>query len=146
MKKKLISIVVTVVFVAGAGTAVGVIVNHSDNKNIDEIVNSAVSQALATTESPTEQTSTEESTTAPAVEKSTTAKSTAKAPADTTTAETPSTTKSISEQTTYIYVIDKSCQAKVNGKIVTVNLMGRKILMLANIFMLKMVTKFLLMI
>lgn len=62
---KIITIVITVIIVAGAATGVGIIVKQNNDKHMKELVNSSVSQTLATTEEKTTiaETTTEESTT-----------------------------------------------------------------------------------
>lgn len=77
MKNKIIAIVVTVVFIAGAGTAIGVTVDRQHNEETASLVNEAVSKALETTTTTTTATSTTTTaatttTTAPAATKKTT--------------------------------------------------------------------------
>lgn len=49
MKNKIIAIIVTVVFIAGAGTAIGVTVDRQHDKETASAVNEAVSKVLETT-------------------------------------------------------------------------------------------------
>lgn len=69
LKTKIIAIVIAVVITAGTATGVGVVVKQNNDKHTEELVNAAVSQALATSEntaiaeSTTEEATTEESTT-----------------------------------------------------------------------------------
>lgn len=77
MKNKIIAIVVTIVFIAGAGTAIGVTVDRQHNEETASLVNEAVSKALETTTTTTTATSTTTTaatttTTAPAATKKTT--------------------------------------------------------------------------
>lgn len=76
MTKKIIVIVVTVVFVAGAATGLGVVIKQTNDKNTEELVSAAVSEAMATSE-----TTTETETTQPTTEKNTDA-TTKKTPAE----------------------------------------------------------------
>lgn len=61
MKNKIIAIVVTIVFIAGAGTAIGITVDRQHDKETASAVNEAVSKVLETTATTT---TTTESTTA----------------------------------------------------------------------------------
>lgn len=66
LKTKIIAIVISVVITAGTATGVGIVVKQSNDKNTEDIVNAAISEALATADSSTsttETTTTEESTT-----------------------------------------------------------------------------------
>lgn len=73
MKNKIIAIVVTVVFIAGAGTAIGVTVDRQHDEETASLVNEAVSKALETTTTTTTATSATTTTTVPAAtEKATT--------------------------------------------------------------------------
>lgn len=73
MKNKIIAIVVTVVFIAGAGTAIGVTVDRQHNEETASLVNEAVSKALETATTTTTATSATTTTTVPATtEKATT--------------------------------------------------------------------------
>lgn len=77
MKNKIIAIVVTVVFIAGAGTAIGVTVDRQHSEETASLVNEAVLKALETTTTTTTATSTTTTaatitTTAPAATKKTT--------------------------------------------------------------------------
>lgn len=74
MKPKVIAIVIAVVITAGTATGVGVAVSRNNDKQTEELISAAVSEALATVESTTAE-STTESTTA----ESTTAKNVQKA-------------------------------------------------------------------
>ncbi len=94
MKKKIIAIVISVVIVTGAGTGIGVFVKQSNDKNTQELINAAVSQALATTES----TATAESTTEEATTEESTTRKHLGAPQPKTTTE--NTTKSTTTTTT----------------------------------------------
>lgn len=62
MKKKIIAIVITVVIIAGAATGIGITVKQSNDKNTQELVSIAVSEALATAESSTSETTTQSAT------------------------------------------------------------------------------------
>lgn len=64
MKPKVIAIVIAVVITAGTATGVGVAVSRNNDKQTEELVSAAVSEALATVES-----TTAESTTAKNVQK-----------------------------------------------------------------------------
>lgn len=61
MKNKIIAIIVTIVFIAGAGTAIGITVDRQHDKETASAVNEAVSKVLETTATTT---TTTESTTA----------------------------------------------------------------------------------
>lgn len=63
MKRKIIAIVISVVIVAGTGTAVGVVVKQNNDAKTEELVSVAVSEALATTETTTENSTSESATT-----------------------------------------------------------------------------------
>ena len=89
MKTKIIAIVISVVITAGTATGVGVVVKQNNDKHTEELVNAAVSQALATSEN----TAIAESTT----EESTTRKHLG-APQPTSTTET--TTENTTDKTT----------------------------------------------
>lgn len=89
MKNKIIAIVISVVIVAGAGTAIGVIVDKEHDKETVSIVDEAVSKALATTEITTKESTTQATTTEPAA---TTQKTTEQT---TTTSQTETTTTEV---------------------------------------------------
>lgn len=62
LKTKIIAIVISVVITAGTATGVGIVVKQNNDKNTEELVSAAVSQALATTENTTIAESTTEET------------------------------------------------------------------------------------
>lgn len=68
MKNKIIAIIITVVFIAGAGTAIGVTVDRQHDEETASLVNEAVSKALETTTT----TAATTTTTAPTATKKTT--------------------------------------------------------------------------
>lgn len=63
MKSKIIAIIITVVFIAGAGTAIGVTVDRQHDKETASLVNEAVSKALETTATTTTEATTAATTT-----------------------------------------------------------------------------------
>lgn len=87
MKNKIIAIIVTIVFIAGAGTAIGITVDRQHDKETASLVNEAVSKALETTA-----TTTTEATTAATTTTTTKPAATEKATA-TTEAQTVTDTK-----------------------------------------------------
>lgn len=63
MKRKIIAIVISVVIVAGTGTAVGIVVKQNNDAKTEELVSMAVSEALATTETTTKNSTSESAAT-----------------------------------------------------------------------------------
>lgn len=116
MKRKIIAIVISVVIVAGTGTAVGVVVKQNNDAKTEELVSVAVSEALATTETTTKNstsesaatentTTTESTTTEPAavsITESATSTTVKKATKRTATASTQKTTSKPQTTTTSI--------------------------------------------
>lgn len=98
MKRKIIAIVISVVIVAGTGTAVGVVVKQNNDAKTEELVSVAVSEALATTETTTENSTSESATT----ENTTTTESTTTEPAAISASEraTSTTVKKATKRTT----------------------------------------------
>ena len=112
MKKKIIAIVISVVIVTGAGTGIGIFVKQSNDKNTQELINAAVSQALATTES----TATAESTTEEATTEESTTRRHLGAPQPKTTTETTITTTTSKTTTTKISVKENNDAATLTVK------------------------------
>lgn len=84
MKNKIIAIIVTIVFIAGAGTAIGITVNRQHDKETASLVNEAVSKALETTATTTTEATTAATTTT-TTKPAATEKATASAEAQTVT-------------------------------------------------------------
>lgn len=106
LKTKIIAIVIAVVITA---TGVGVAVKQSNDKHTEELINAAVSQALATTENTTIAESTTETTT-----KESTTRRSLNAPQPTTTEATiteTTTTETTTETTTIGKVVYNTVKA-----------------------------------
>lgn len=98
MKRKIIAIVISVVIVAGTGTAVGVVVKQNNDAKTEELVSVAVSEALATTETTTKNSTSESATTESTTTESTTASAAAKPSAKATTTEAKTVLKTEKKQ------------------------------------------------
>lgn len=109
MKSKIIAIIITVVFIAGAGTAIGVTVDRQHDKKTASLVNEAVSKALETTATTTTEATTAATTTTttkPAATEKTTATTEAQTVTDTKNTEKHKVVTTSKESQTVIIEFD----------------------------------------
>lgn len=72
LKRKIIAIVIIVIITVGTATGIGIAVKQSNDRKMQELVSSAVSEALATSEKATTETTTKQTTSETTTENTTT--------------------------------------------------------------------------